>query len=305
MYWQIGVLSVVCLIGIGYMIRYYRLLDNLKKAQIQMQEIEQSPEDNRILLLAHSHRKLEELMAHMNAYIMQNQQMRIAFGNREKKLRRQIEAVSHDLRTPLTAILGYLELLDREALSEENKEALLVVQRKADRLQSLITNFYDLSRLELDDYHLHMESVDIGRFVKECLLDAYGDLEQRDLEIIVEDKEGLKIFADRGAMERICGNMLQNAIRYAESYLKVEIGEGKDGEVRIAFENDTAALTQEDIPHLFEKFYMTDAARSGQGTGLGLTISKLLAEAMGGEVTASYDGRSLQISYIFPLFKEL
>lgn len=300
MYFAMGVLGIISIAGVYYAIRYYMLAADLKSACRQMEEIRQNPEDNRILLVAHANVYMEQFLAICNSYIEQNQKARIFYKNRERKLRRQIEAISHDLRTPLTAMLGYLELLSLEKMDEESREALDVVTRKAKSLQRLLADFYDLSRLELEDYRVILEQLEISRFIKEGMLLSYSGLEERGLEVAIECEQIFWIQADRGAMERILGNMLQNAIRYAKSYLKVSVAKTEDEKVRIIFENDTAVLRQEDVPHLFERFYMSDTARSSHGTGLGLTISKLLAEAMGGSVEAQYEGNVLQISYTFP-----
>lgn len=295
----IGLLIVISGACIYYAVCYYIMKADLKNAEKQMIEIEQNPENNRILLLAHANEHMEQFLVVCNRYIQKNQQMRIFYENREQKLRRQIEAISHDLRTPLTAILGYLELLSIDNLNDDSKEALGVVRRKAKNLQHLITNFYDLSRLELEDYHLIFEEMEVSRFLKEGMLTYYSSLEERGLEIEVDCQETAMIRADKGAMERILNNMLQNAIRYARSYLKVSVKKRNDKEVQIIFENDTTDLKQEDVPHLFERFYMPDTARSGEGTGLGLTISKLLAEAMGGSARVQFEESVIQICYTF------
>lgn len=299
MYFVIGALGIISVADIYFAIRYYMLAADLKSAYREMEEIGQNPEDNRILLVAHANAYLEQFLASCNNYIEKNQQARIFYENRERKLRRQIEAISHDLRTPLTAMLGYLELLSAEKMDDESREALDVVMRKAKSLQRLLADFYDLSRLELEDYHLTLEQLEVSRFIKEGMLSSYGSLEERGLEVFVECEEPVLMQADKGAMERILNNMLQNAIRYAWSYLKVSVVKMEKEKIGIVFENDTSVLKQEDVPHLFERFYMSDAARTSQGTGLGLTINKLLTEAMGGSVEAQYEGKVLQISYIF------
>lgn len=301
MYLIIGLSGIVGIMGIVYVVRYYMLVADLKSAQEQMEDIRQNPEDNRILLVAHANNYMERLLAVCNQYIKQNQKERIFYENRERKLRRQIEAISHDLRTPLTSMLGYLELLPMDNLDDESRQSLEVVQRKAKNLQRLLTNFYDLSRLELDDYHLVLERVELSRLVKEEILLSFTSLEERGLEVTVDCGEAVMVEADKDAMERILGNMLQNAVRYATSYLKISVKRTEGEKVQIIFENDSAALKEEDVSHLFERFYMSDASRNGQGTGLGLTISKLLAESMGGSVEAQFENNVLQIRYTFPI----
>lgn len=291
--------AIAALAAVIYIMRFYCLKSAVKKAAGELTSIEQSPEDNRILLLSFPDKGLEELLEALNRYILLTRKERIFYQNREKALRAQIENISHDLRTPLTAIIGYLELIDTGKLSVEDAAAVERVSKKAKSLQGLIGNFYDLSRLEMNDYHLSMEKLELVHFAKEVSLLFYQEFEKKKISVQFDaPDEPLYLLADTGALERIFNNMLQNALRYAESSLYIGILEEND-KIHIVFENDTSALKPEDAAHLFERFYVQEKSRTSESTGLGLTISKLLAEAMGGSVAAGLTKGRLRISYVF------
>lgn len=302
---MIYLLLAISIIGIFFTLRYILLVRNLKSAGKQLEEIKQNPEGNRILLFSAYEKNTEKLLASMNAYIFTSRKERILYQNREKKLRAQIENISHDLRTPLTSILGYLDLIDKEQLNPEDGESLAVVERKAKTLQNLISNFYDLSRLELEDYRLSMEPVNLARFTEETMLQFYHEFEQKGLEVSLDVKEA-EILGDPGALTRIFHNMNQNALRYAISTYQVSLWQEKDKSDNLnecavlTFENDCTSLKGEDLEHIFERFYVKDRSRTSESTGLGLTISKLLTEAMGGSVKAELTEGRLRIMYIFP-----
>lgn len=302
---MIYLLLAISIIGIFFTLRYILLVRNLKSAGKQLEEIKQNPEGNRILLFSAYEKNTEKLLASMNAYIFTSRKERILYQNREKKLRAQIENISHDLRTPLTSILGYLDLIDKEQLNPEDGESLAVVERKAKTLQNLISNFYDLSRLELEDYRLSMEPVNLARFTEETMLQFYHEFEQKGLEVSLDVKEA-EILGDPGALTRIFHNMNQNALRYAVSTYQVSLWQEKDKSDNLnecavlTFENDCTSLKEEDLEHLFERFYVKDRSRTSESTGLGLTINKLLTEAMGGSVKAELTEGRLRIMYIFP-----
>lgn len=292
------VIILSCLAAL-YVIKYYLLNANLKKAQKELEEIKQNPEANRILLFSHPNKDAERLLSSMNEYILLCRERQIASMNRERDLRAEIENISHDLRTPLTSILGYLDLIDKASLGEEDRENIEIIERKARALQRLIGNFYDLSRLELNDYQLSMEPIELTRYAKEILLTHFQEFENRHLDIRLDLSENpVYVMADSGALERIFTNLVQNALRYAETNFTVSITE-IDGTAKITFGNDTSVLTAEDASHLFERFYVKDSSRTAQSTGLGLTISKLLTEAMGG--TAAAELTKKQIQFIFTL----
>lgn len=297
----------------------YRLLKNcIRQAGQDMAEIVESPGENRILLAICPSAEAEQLLRQVNSYIQYHQRERVRWQQQERQLREQIENISHDLRTPLTSILGYLELVDDSRLAVDDKEALAVVERKGRYLQGLIRDFYDLTRLELADMRLGQEPVEITRLVRETILSYYPEFEKRHLAVELALPETAVILpGDSEALERILHNMIQNALRYAKSYFRICIystGNGPDsygqdamaggeGKRRICleFSNDTDRLTQEDIPCLFDRFYTADHARPGGSTGLGLTISRLLVEAMGGEVTAGLTEQGeLRLAFIFP-----
>lgn len=293
-------LIITTFAAILYMVSFYRLRANLRREAKELEEIGQNPEENRILHISFPDKEAESFLEAVNAYILVTRKEKITYRNRERELRAQIENISHDLRTPLTAIIGYLELLDVSGMDEENLEMVKNISGKARSLQRLIGNFYDLSRLELNDYRLQPERLDVSRFAREIALTFYQQFEERGLAVQLTDisAEAMFICADTGAMERIFSNMFQNALRYAKSYFCLRVFRD-GGKICLSFENDTDALRAEDVEHLFERFYMTQKSRTTEGSGLGLTISKLLAEAMGGSAEASLEQGVLRIRYCF------
>lgn len=292
-------LIIFICIAVFYIVRFYCLKADLKKAAKDLKEIQENPEENRILLLSYPSKEAETLIREMNEYIRFSKIERIAYKNRERQLRAQIENISHDLRTPLTAIIGYLDLLEGDGLSAEDKSNLERAGKKAKTLQSLIGNFYDMSRLEMDDYRLKMEQLDLARFTEETSLLFYQLFENKGLLVDFSIEESpIFIMADSAAMERIFNNMLQNALRYAESFLHISLYRA-EGKICLSFENDTHVLNEKDIPHLFDRFYVQENSRTQQSSGLGLTINKLLTNAMGGNVEAALIQNVLRISYWF------
>ncbi|MBO5282743.1 MAG: HAMP domain-containing histidine kinase [Lachnospiraceae bacterium] len=333
MWIAMGIAAAMGVIAAVMTAKYCMIRKCLKQAEQELTEIMQEPGENRFLLAACPSREAERLFVQINAYIQLQQRERINWQQQERQLREQIENISHDLRTPLTAILGYLELVDRRKLSGEDREALAVVERKSRYLQRLIGDFYDLSRLERADIRLELKPVELTRLIRETVLAYYPELTERHLEVeLMLPDTAVMILGDRGAVERILQNMLQNALRYARSTFGIRVNDSRQtemaaseknaAEVRsgakeilgagqqnmiggeygicIDFFNDTDRLTQSDIPHLFERFYTADSARPSGSTGLGLTISRLLAEAMDGQAAAMLSEQNeLHITFSF------
>ena len=235
----------------------------------------------------------EELLSALNELLELRQEENAAYRRKELELRRQIANVSHDLRTPLTSILGYLQLLEQPDLPPEKRaEYLSVVRGRARTLQTFIGAFYDLSRIEGGELSLEREQVDLGRALSDQLADAYEQLEQAGLTVEADLQPGLPpVWADGGAVARIFSNLLTNALRHGGGRLTVRLYR-EDGCLVSSFSNPAQGMTAEDAAHVFERFYTADKMRTGQSTGLGLAIVRALAERMGHTAAARWeDGR--------------
>lgn len=232
----------------------------------------------------------EELLVCLNDLLELRQEERAVYRRKERALRQQIANVSHDLRTPLTSILGYLQLLEQEELSpEKRREYFQVIEGRARTLQVFIATFYDLSRIEGGELPLEREKVDLGRVLSDQLAAAYEQIEESGLAMEVDVAPDLPpVWADSGAVTRIFSNLLTNALRHGEDALSVRLY--REGNVIVsAFSNRARDLTAEDAAHVFERFYTADKMRTGQSTGLGLAIVKALAERMGHAARARWE----------------
>ena len=232
----------------------------------------------------------EELLVCLNELLELRQEERAVYRRKEQELRQQIANVSHDLRTPLTSILGYLQLLEGEGLPQEKRaEYLTIIEGRARTLQTFIAAFYDLSRIEGGELPLERERVDLGRALSDQLAVSYEQIEESGLIMEVDVAPELPpVWADSGAVTRIFSNLLTNALRHGTDTLSVKLYR-EGGWVVSAFSNRAEGLTAEDAAHVFERFYTADKMRTGQSTGLGLAIVKALAERMGHTAAARWE----------------
>ncbi len=282
----IAALLLVCAVLIGRQITLER---GLHRAARRMREQMADVTTARLSLPCPS-AGAEELLACLNQLLELRQEERAAYRRKERALRQQIANVSHDLRTPLTSILGYLQLLEGEGLSPEKKgEYLAVIEGRARTLQTFIAAFYDLSRIEGGELPLEREKVDLGRALSDQLAAAYEQIEAAGLVVEVDIAPGLPpVWADSGAVTRIFSNLLTNALRHGEDALAVKLYREGNAVVS-AFSNRAGGLSEEDAAHVFERFYTADKMRTGQSTGLGLAIVKALAERMGHAARARWE----------------
>ena len=291
-------LALVCAVLVGRQITLERgLHDAARRMREQMAD-----ETTARLSLPCPSAGAEELLVCLNQLLDLRQEERALYRRKEQELRRQIANVSHDLRTPLTSILGYLQLLEGDGLSRSKKaEYLAVIEGRARTLQTFIAAFYDLSRIEGGELPLEREQVDLARTLSDQLAASYGQIEEAGLDMEVDITPGLPpVWADSGAVARIFSNLLTNALRHGTGTLTVWLY--REGNVLVsAFSNRAEDLTAEDAAHVFERFYTADKMRTGQSTGLGLAIVKALAERMGHTAAARWKDGVFTIEVRWPI----
>lgn len=275
-------LTILCAV---LLLRVYALERNLRQGANQLKK-RKAEGRAAPLRLAAPNPAAEELMAEINLLLREGEEERTSFRVREQALRQQIANVSHDLRTPLTSILGYLQLLESpEVTREQREEYLKIIEGRARVLQGLITSFYDLSRLEAGEYPIGREKVDLREVISELLAAFYDELD-RKFTVTVDIPEDLPpVWGDRAALTRVYSNLIRNALEHGSGSLTIQAGQ-EGGEVVTRFSNAGAELTGEELPHVFDRFYTSDKTRSGRNTGLGLAIVKTLTEQMLGTVAA-------------------
>jgi len=276
-----------------FIVRFYLIKNALKETNRKLKSIQKDIRQNHVLHLPMPDKDLEILMSIINDNLYEIRSERKIYADRERIFQSQIEAISHDLRTPLTVILGYLKLLQKQNLTtydnftDEQIEMIKTTVRKAEAMEKLISQFYDYSRLNANDFKMDFSELDISKLLREIFIDNCLIFENAELQVNTQFLDyPIWISGNEEALERAFVNLFQNISRYAHSYVKLEIKKEKN-HVLIFFENDTNDLEERDIPNLFDRFYMKDMSRSHGGSGLGLTISRSLIEEMDGRLEAS------------------
>lgn len=277
-------------------LRLYAVERATRSAARQLREAEAAGSTAKLRLAVPS-APAEELIAAVNKLLELRAADETEFTRREAALRRQISNVSHDLRTPLTSILGYLQLLEGDTLApEERGEYLAIIEGRAKALQSLIASFYDLSRLDGGEYPLVREPIDLHAALSELMAGFYHDLTASGLPVEVVLEKGLPpVWGDPAAAMRIFANLLRNALDHGSGRLSVALCR-EGSEVVTIFRNGAGGLTQADVAHVFDRSFTSDTNRTGRNTGLGLAIVKALARQMGCTVTATLEGESFVIT---------
>lgn len=291
---NLALFLVLILISLSLLLllRYYHLLYQLQKMTRVTREIRTGNLNLRYRLPA-PQKDLEILGGELNrmADYFQNALERTRFLEEERK--RMIANISHDLRTPLTSLLGYLEALQNdETLTMEEKENFLrIAGKKGNDLLSLLQDFFEMTRLEADDSVPELRKVNLTEIVPEVLVGFYPDFVQAEITPVVNMPDApLYVLGDAAYLRRILNNLLSNALRYGRDGKEIGIGLREMPDmVWVDVWDRGKGIPAQDLPHVFERLYTGEASRnpSLRGTGLGLTIVKNLVEKQGGRVTVT------------------
>lgn len=212
-----------------------------------------------------------------------------------------ITSLSHDLRTPLATANGYVQLLQKQELTPEQQEYLGIAAERISAVKLLLDQLFEFAKIEANELRLHNSSTDINSVLRDTVAAYYSDFEKKGggLEIAIPSAPSL-VWADPGALNRIFANILHNALIHGDGDYKISAASAGD-HCSIVFSNRTAAIRQEDLPRLFDRFYTTDQSRTKKTTGLGLAIASKLTLKMGGVISAHLENGTFQIRLSFPI----
>lgn len=230
---------------------------------------------------------------------------------KENEQRRQdlIAFLAHDLKTPLTSVVGYLTLLkDDPGLTHEQRAKFTgIALDKARRLEELLGEFFDISRMDLDSGPEEHSPIQLSMLLEQLADEFYPLFAEKELQCAVEIEHHLMVLGDPDKLARVFDNVLRNAVSYSIPGGQVYIQAQKaDGQAQVTIRNEGLEIPEGELANIFRKFYRLDAARSSRtgGAGLGLAIAKEIVERHGGGIRAESNGRLTSFTITLPLYEE-
>ena len=286
-------LAALCLLAYLLALRH-----SLREAAEELDE-KLRTDTNTLISISSGDRAMQSLVTHINRQLqaLRRERLRLHSGNAE--LTAAVTNISHDLRMPLTAICGYLDLLEQEPQTEAAARYLAVIRERTDAMRALTEELFHYSVLTATADELHTEPVCLNDVLEQSLAGFYGTLSARGITPSVHmPEEKLVRTLDAAALRRVFDNILSNAAKYSDGDLTVTLS--PDG--KVTFSNRASALSRVEAARLFDRFYTVDSARGS--TGLGLSIAKLLTEKLHGTISADYENETLRICIAFPTEKQ-
>lgn len=258
----------------------------LKKISQKLEEIQDTDSDENVMVFT-DNKVLMDLVAQINRLLENQRKVKVDYRRSEISSKKMLSNISHDIKTPMTVILGYLEIMHLNSSGEN--EMLLKVEQKAQRVMELINQFFTLAKLEAGDTEIEISKIDVCEACRENVLDFYELLTQKEFQVQVDiPEEAVFVRGNKDALQRILFNLISNVVRYGsdgkyigmflrsdEKYIYIDVVDKGKGIERGFAQN------------VFERLFTMEDSRNReiQGNGLGLTIAQNLAHQLGGKIT--------------------
>ena len=244
---------------------------------------------------------LKDLAADIN-HIAQGLDESVAAKLKAERMKTElITNVSHDLKTPLTSMISYTELLSQvDGLPEEAQDYIKIIASKSDRLKKLTQDLFDISKVQSGSENIVMERLDAALLIEQSLAEHESEIKASSLNFIVNTEKELFFMADGKKMSRAIGNLIENVLKYSLSGTRVFISaKGQNERVVMEFKNIASYLMDFDPEEIVGRFVRGDESRSTEGSGLGLAIAKSYVEVCGGSFALTVDGDLFKVSISF------
>lgn len=291
--WVVAVVAVLSFASIFLLVRLMVLRHTLFELSDELGD-KLGGDTNTLVSISSHDKAARAFAADINRQLEALRAERLRLENGDAQLKAAIANVSHDIRTPLTAICGYLDLLEQEDLSDEQRGWLGVIRERATLMRSLTDELLEYSVVSSSDDGLNPDLVDVKAVLEESVAGFYGVFVGKGIVPEIEmSSDAVVRLLDAGALRRVFDNILSNAAKYSNGDLRIELS----GDGTVCFSNEASGLDYTQVQRLFDRFVTVENARGS--FGLGLYIARLLTERMGGSISASIKGGRFSIEVCF------
>ena len=284
------ILIIVIIILLTYLFLYHNEVKHISKEIDNIKDLD----SNTLIHSKYNLKNINNLIYKINNLLTESKNIKIDYGNKNKSLMKMMTNISHDLRTPLTSALGYIDIILKSDLSEEEKKRdLITIEKRLRRLEELISSFFEFSKIISINKRPTLEKINLTSVLEESVIAFYDDYKKNNREILLDcNQRKIIINSNKLLLTRIFENLIGNAYKHSISDLsiKVEIA----NKVKIIFSNELLD-DDVDVDRIFDEFYTVDISRTKEGTGLGLAIAKEFTRQLNGKIYAEKRKGQLKI----------
>lgn len=293
-FWLLVVIGILIIFIFILLVKLFLIQKTAREIETQFAE-RLMTETNMLIDISYQDKTMCRLAERLNNEFRKLRKERHRFQQGDLELKSAVTNISHDLRTPLTAISGYLDLLEQVEKSETVERYIEVIRNRTEVLKHLTEELFSYSVITSPEYDNSVEAVAVNSVLEESILGFYAALQERNITPNISMTENKVIReVNKAALSRIFSNLINNAMKYSDGDLNITLTDSGE----IMFSNTASDLSGVDVERLFDRFYTVENAR--KSTGLGLSISRILIERMKGTISARYENGKLSICIQLP-----
>ncbi len=289
--WIYIISIILCMVLLFLAIKLYLIKKSIKEIRVSIHKIVKT-DTNQLLTISSSDKEMKKLANDLNKELQDLRKEKLQYQNGNQELKRIITNISHDMRTPLTAISGYIDLMKEN--KEKQKEYMKIIEKKTEELTLLTDQLFDFSKTMDIGVEMQREKCCINEILEETLANMYHFFKEKQIEPKLEICTQ-KIYKDldKHSIIRVFENILSNVCKYSDGDFKVTLNE----KGIITFSNKATSLDATTVQKIFDRYFTVENAK--KSTGLGLSISKQLVKLNGGKISAKYVNEYLIIQIEF------
>ena len=231
---------------------------------------------------------LQKMISEVNTLYEEILKIKTETMKEEDRIKESVSMISHEMRTPLTSIIGYLQVAEKSEDAEEKKQNIEIALERAKYLNRLVNDFFEISLIDSEQVEMNIENVNLCEIICEEILAESPEIDRKGIQPVFEQsEENIFVNADKKKLIRVIQNLISNAVKYSEKKLEFNIVSKDDGYINLRIISDS--VSKIDTDRIFDRFVKGDSARSNGGAGLGLYICKSFIQMMGGDIRAEQD----------------
>ena len=289
---NVKVFIIIAVLGIAILyllIKLYLMKKSLKEIEISLEQILKE-DTNNLISISTSDKDIRKIAQILNKNLQDLRKQKLQYQNGNQELKRTITNISHDIRTPLTGIIGYMDLIKEEADEHKKQKYLEIIERKANDLALLTDQLFNYSKTMDTPTHIKKETHCINEIIEETLVSFYSIFKANNIVPEIDIcKEKIYRNIDKNTMTRVFENILSNVSKYSDGNFKVKLEDNG----KITFSNKAESLDATTVQKIFDRYFTVENAK--KSTGIGLSIAKQLIELNGGKILAKYQNGDLII----------
>lgn len=274
------------------------LLSQMKSIRNQVHFISRNDTNKRISFYGKS-RSFRKLAKDINEIIDSYDERHDKILREDKEIKDTLTNMSHDIRTPLTSLKGYFELLDQTEDPEERKKYTNIIYGRIESLSEILETMFLYTKVSNVNFKISIDPIECSKIILETLFEYYDDFQEKGYEVDVDVDEGVRILGNEQSLKRIMQNLIRNSLVHGSGNVKLTLKVSEDKNVKISIENDLPEDQRPDPNRVFDRYYKGDASRHTGSSGVGLSVVKKLVESMNGDIKALVENGKFIIQMSF------